>query len=125
MKKLKLFWESLDDMTTVSKRELFLGIVCCALQALDIGHLLSYGHDTLLFLVTALTTAARFYVVTFRLFATRGFTSARIKSASAARQLAFASPCSIRAAHHSSALNPCSAPGTRRCGCRCGCGRRG
>ncbi len=37
MKKIKEFWESLDDMTTVSKRELFLEVVCCALAGFVLG----------------------------------------------------------------------------------------
>lgn len=37
MKKCKIFWESLDDVTTVSKRELFLGLLSCALAGLVLG----------------------------------------------------------------------------------------
>ena len=48
MKKLKLFWESLDDMTTVSKRELFLGIVCCALGGIVLGAICSPKKMTII-----------------------------------------------------------------------------
>lgn len=37
MKKMKLFWESLDDMATVSKRELFLELVTCVLAGFVLG----------------------------------------------------------------------------------------
>ena len=37
MKKIKVFWESLDDITTVSKRELFSGLLCCALAGIVFG----------------------------------------------------------------------------------------
>lgn len=41
MKKLKEFWESLDDVATVSKRELFLELVSCVLAGLVLGMLFS------------------------------------------------------------------------------------
>lgn len=41
MKKIRLFWESLDDVATVSKRELFLELVCCALAGIVLGILFS------------------------------------------------------------------------------------
>lgn len=41
MKKIKLFWESLDDVATVSKRELFLGLVSCTLAGIVLGVLFS------------------------------------------------------------------------------------
>ena len=37
MKKIKEFWESLDDVTTVSKRELFLGLLSCARAGIVFG----------------------------------------------------------------------------------------
>jgi len=40
MKKLKLFWESLDGMTDVSKRELFLGLLSCVLTGFVLGIML-------------------------------------------------------------------------------------
>lgn len=40
MKKLKLFWESLDGMTDVSKRELFLGLLSCVLTGFVLGMML-------------------------------------------------------------------------------------
>lgn len=37
MKKIKAFWASLDSVETVSKRELFLGLVACALAGYVLG----------------------------------------------------------------------------------------
>lgn len=37
MKKLKLFWGSLEGMTNVSKRELFLGLLSCVLTGFVLG----------------------------------------------------------------------------------------
>lgn len=37
MKKIKAFWESLEDVTAVSNRELFLGLLCCALGGIVLG----------------------------------------------------------------------------------------
>ena len=37
MSKLKDFWASLDEMTTISKRELFLGIAACTLAGIVTG----------------------------------------------------------------------------------------
>ncbi len=48
MKKLKLFWESLDDLTTVSRRELFLGIMCCALGGIVLGAICSPKKMTII-----------------------------------------------------------------------------
>ena len=48
MKKINLFWESLDDVTTVSKRELFLGLVCCALAGFVLGTIFSPKKMTII-----------------------------------------------------------------------------
>lgn len=48
MKKIKLFWESLDDIATVSKRELFLELVCCALAGFVLGTVLSPKKTTMI-----------------------------------------------------------------------------
>lgn len=37
MKKIKEAWASLDNLATVSKRELFLGLTCCALAGIVLG----------------------------------------------------------------------------------------
>ncbi len=41
MKKIKAFWASLDGVTTVSKRELFLGFTTCALAGIILGAIFS------------------------------------------------------------------------------------
>ncbi|MDE7312458.1 MAG: hypothetical protein K2N87_12695 [Eubacterium sp.] len=48
MKKIKAFWESLDDLATVSKRELFLEVVCCALAGFVLGMLLCPKKTTVI-----------------------------------------------------------------------------
>ncbi len=48
MKKMKAFWESLEDFTTVSKRELFLEVVCCALAGFVLGILFSPKKTTII-----------------------------------------------------------------------------
>lgn len=37
LRKMKTFWTSLDETTVISKRELFLEIVVCALAGLVLG----------------------------------------------------------------------------------------
>lgn len=37
MKKIKEFWKSLEDMATVQKRELFLGLLCCTFAGILFG----------------------------------------------------------------------------------------
>lgn len=37
MKKIKTFWESLEDVTSISKRELFLGVTTCFLAGIVLG----------------------------------------------------------------------------------------
>ena len=37
MKHIKLFWESLDDMTTILKKEWFLELVACTLAGFVLG----------------------------------------------------------------------------------------
>ena len=39
--KLKDFWHSLDEATTISKRELFLGVVTAALSGIVLGMILT------------------------------------------------------------------------------------
>ena len=48
MKKIKTFWESLDDVTTVSTRELFLGLVSCALAGFVLGILFCPKKTTII-----------------------------------------------------------------------------
>lgn len=48
MKKIKIFWESLDDVTTVSKRELFLGLVSCTLAGFVLGILFCPKKTTII-----------------------------------------------------------------------------
>ena len=48
MKKIKAFWESLEDMATVSRRELFLEVVCCLLAGFVLGILFSPNKTTMI-----------------------------------------------------------------------------
>lgn len=48
MKKIKLFWQSLDDVAAVSKRELFLSLVSCALAGIVLGFLFSPRKTTMI-----------------------------------------------------------------------------
>lgn len=48
MKKIREFWDSLDDLTTVSKRELFLEVVCCVLAGFMVGILFSPKKTTII-----------------------------------------------------------------------------
>ena len=48
MKKIRELWDSLNDLTTVSKRELFLEVVCCALAGFMIGILFSPKKTTII-----------------------------------------------------------------------------
>ena len=41
IRKMKAFWTSLDETTVVSKRELFLEIVVCALAGIVLGMILT------------------------------------------------------------------------------------
>ncbi len=41
MNKIKEFWASLDDVTTISKKELFLSITTCVLAGIVFGFLFS------------------------------------------------------------------------------------
>lgn len=47
-KKIKAFWESTEELTTVSKRELFLEVVCCLLAGLVLGILFSPKKTTII-----------------------------------------------------------------------------
>lgn len=48
MKKIKVFWESLEDFATVSKRELFLEVVCCLLAGFALGIFFSPRKTTII-----------------------------------------------------------------------------
>lgn len=48
MKKIKAFWESLDELATVSRRELFLEVVCCVLSGFVLGILLCPKKTTII-----------------------------------------------------------------------------
>lgn len=48
MKKMKGFWESLEEETTISKRELFLSIACCALAGIVFGVFFSPKKTTVI-----------------------------------------------------------------------------
>lgn len=48
MKKMKSFWASLDDVTCISKRELFLGILACTLAGIVFGLLFSPKKTTII-----------------------------------------------------------------------------
>ena len=48
MKKMKMLWESLEDMATVSKRELFLELVTCALAGFVLGIIFSPKKTTMI-----------------------------------------------------------------------------
>lgn len=48
IKRIKTFWESLEDLTTVSRRELFLEVVCCLLAGFALGILFSPKKTTII-----------------------------------------------------------------------------
>ena len=48
MKKIKTFWESLEDLAAVSKRELFLEVVCCLLAGFVLGIVFSPKKTTII-----------------------------------------------------------------------------
>ncbi len=48
MKHIKLFWESLDDMTTILKKEWFLELVACTLAGFVLGIIFSPKKTTII-----------------------------------------------------------------------------